>query len=102
MLDVEDGYFELQVLEGAVGMYIRESFGELLRRCVCGKSVYRVGSGRAESFSYCVLIVPISSQNSEGEIFMGCVGEYSTDTCAACRSLKVAFVYACIRMARRL
>ena len=32
MFDMENGYFELQALEGAVGADVRGSFGELVGR----------------------------------------------------------------------
>ena len=85
---MENGYFELQVLEGAVGADFRESFGELLGRGVGRKGFYRVGSGRPQSYSYCIQVFRIPSQNSDGEISMRWMGEYSTYTCTAGRSLR--------------
>ena len=70
VLDMEDGHFELQPLERAVGANVGEGFGELLRRCVRGESLYCVGSGGAESHSYRIKVVRIPSQHSDGKIAM--------------------------------
>lgn len=67
---MENSYFELQVLERAVGADVRESFGEFLGRGVCGEGFYWVGSGGAESFSYCIQVFRIPSQNGDSEISM--------------------------------
>ena len=67
---MEDGHFELQPLERAVGANVGEGFGELLRRCAGGESFYCVGSGGAESPSYRIKVVRILSQHSDGKIAM--------------------------------
>lgn len=99
---MENGYFELQALEGAVGVDVRESFGELFGRSVGWEGFYWVGSRRAECFSYRIQVVRIPSQNSDGEISMGWMGKYSTYTCTAGRSLRRDVVNTSIKMARRL
>ena len=65
---MEDGHFELQLFEGAVGADGSKSFGELLRSGVGGESFHWVGSGRAESLGYRVEVVRVPSQNSNGKI----------------------------------
>ena len=67
---MEDGYFELQPFEGAVGANVGEGFGELLRRCIRGESFYWVGSGRAEPPSNRIKVIRIPSQDSDGKISM--------------------------------
>ena len=84
---MENSYFEFQVVESAVGADVRESFGKLLGRGVARKCFYWIGSGRTESSRYCVQIIRVSSQNSDGKVSMGWMCEYSTYACAAGRSL---------------
>ena len=37
---MEGGYFELKLSEEAVGAEVRDIFGQLLRRGVCGENFY--------------------------------------------------------------
>ena len=99
---MENGHFEFQIFEGAVGTEIRESFGELLGRGVGWEGFYWVGSGRAKSFSYRVQAIRIPSQNGDSKISIRGVCEYSTYACAACRSLTRSFVNASFRTMRLL
>lgn len=100
MLDMKDGYFELQVLEGCMGADVRERFGELLGRGIGRKGFYWVGSERAKSFSHRVQVLRVPSQDSDGEIAMSWVCEHSTYAGAAGWSLKRKGVNASIRIAR--
>lgn len=102
MFDMKNSHLELQVLEGAMGADVGESFGELLGRGVGGKGFYWVGSGRADSFRYRIQIIRISSQNSDGKISMRWMCENSTYACAAGRSLCRKAVNASMGMARLL
>lgn len=65
VFDMEDGHFESQLSQEAVGAEVRESFGELLWRGVCGESFYWVGCGlfpsRMKNFR-------VPSQHGDGQI----------------------------------
>lgn len=65
---MEGGYLELKLSEEVVGAEVREIFGELLRRGVCGESFYWVGCGGSELFRSRMKIFRVPSQDGDGKI----------------------------------